>query len=474
MSIVKTNPAVSKELFTDTYKCSGCGCSWTGQLKNTAMLHNCEWHQHPSQMHSNKLKPGAFAKAVQAETDKAVAYISFWPSIKTITNPTQIEKGLALYETTKEASPMATTETKTPFLMKGSDVAAAKKRRDQARKIVRETIAKMVESYGCSEFEAAHSITDTVLNDVNQRAKNYDTAKLVNNLAQTYLPETLAMATGTAPVLSSDEPTSSGPSTINLGKILNDPWAMTPTVTTKKVAAKPITLKADKYVSEKDAAANFIVHEFDGYTGSSKAKKYIEEHQSNDKTYYLLKGKEYVVGKGSQHLVYAIKKTCPYVTAGQVNKYNLVAPYHYKWKKVYNKPMYKLVFDKKNPPMVDAPVSSGDVNKEQQKNAVPGFEEGTYHGALLASGDEVPMGIAVKIIPAAGYHWETLHGSNGATAIYCKGGKDYYEKIVKCTPGYAFPSKEWLNANYGKVYASPWGIDMYANDDPYKASPSGW
>lgn len=270
---------------------------------------------------------------------------------------TDLDAHLTTYkEKHHKEKPMSTLKT-----MSTDTLSAAKKQRDKMRNQARMDVAKFASKFGCSEFEAAHAIFDTVLDTINDTAKNYGTPAMPNFLAQTLLNDTKVLLGDAEPA----KITAMEMTAFNLDEHL----AKNPAPTTKKIAQKAATkaksevAKLDIYVSEEDLTGTFLYENLKGYKEQGVSLKGYNEG-TLDNLYHFVKGKLYTyssslqndptlkpyaesLNQGYNYPIFIMKKSAPYVSTAVLNKFQLQAPTGYKWRKLKNKDIYKLIKDPK-------------------------------------------------------------------------------------------------------------------------------
>lgn len=258
-----------------------------------------------------------------------------------------------------------------------NQIGQAKKQRDVLRNRFRTDIQKFSEKFGVSNFEAAHAIMDSVLNQYNDYAKNYGTCEMKHNLAQTLLPDTLNLIGGSGTI------TSPGETPI---------WHAGPLFTQKQKAGKGKLIsskpkghglaKLDKDVTEADLDGTYIVE----YGQNQKThNELLKNYKETDDQSFYLSGSKYIYGgalsekfggmTGSIKVIWKMSKAAPYINTSDAYAYNLSAPQGFKFRKLKNKPFYKLIKDAKQSyywnKVEAAAVTAPDINETVPANVDP-------------------------------------------------------------------------------------------------------
>lgn len=410
------------------YECTECSAWWSAHYFDLAKC--VTEHSYPGACTGSKLPPKMSMSDLDGQLAKAFEILASKKLNKnggktgTLT-PHESEDNMA----------------KNSYKIEETKLGEAKKRRNLAREQLLNAVNKIAGDYGCTRFEAVHAICDTVISGVHQGA-HYEGGYLMSNaLAQTLLPSTVEMveevkeAPPAKPTYDLDE---------HIAKTSAPPWVPTTVADTAGIPAKtehkiidkmPETHK-DKFVSEGLCTKNKIVWSAaKSYYSGEEVSKWIAANKEQYPSGILCRSHTIGVG-GKVSSAYHISKYMPFVSEVDQAKHHIVAPYHYKWKKVYNKPFVKLVIDKKNPPykIVTAVTKNytgtgGTLTSMGQIISSANTNSKTYEIYEKAFIEE-----AVANVPPNGFHWETC-GNDPTKAIYMKGDT--------CPPYYAFPP-QWF------------------------------
>lgn len=214
-------------------------------------------------------------------------------------------------------------------------IGEAKKRRNFLRNKMRGDIDKFATQFGISTFEAAHCVLDSIILNVD----NAPVKKMEWGLAQTLLPSTQAhLSDHPKP----DENLVTAPPIFTVGK-----WSEP----IKQVYTTAVKMKPDVNVTTSDVLES-IVPLGNLYTPAMKQLEQIKETFSagNHVMYgkaWLSGGNKWDLSSGTQYVAVVVPKSAPYASYNVVQTFKPTPASGYKWRKLKNKPIYKLVPDPK-------------------------------------------------------------------------------------------------------------------------------
>lgn len=211
--------------------------------------------------------------------------------------------------------------------METINLGKAKKQRDAARLALNLAVNTIHDNFpGLTRFEIAHAVADSLLVTINQQAENSGQIGMPHQFGQTLLPGTQALIDGNP----EPKPALAPGAYMQWDDLL--PQKPAPKVATKKSDG----LKLDINVTEDDCMGT-LYFETSGYK-YSEAKKSAEDMLL---VYYPVMGKTW--SGGYKILVWAVPAKSPYLTSKQISGSNL-KPYNgFKFRKLKNKDIYKVV-----------------------------------------------------------------------------------------------------------------------------------
>lgn len=314
-------------------------------------------------------------------------------------------------------------------------IGKAKKQRDMMRNRYRTEISRYAATFGCTQFEAAHAIFDTLLKDYDNSTAYTQGDLMPNQLAQTFLPYTTDMVEAkqkqSAPKPESAQTIQSSPVTMKMVDVtLKQSYAKTWGIGPKTVMAK----KLDKDVTESDIKASLYAI----YSQASSCYTIYDDmkHETAYSFYVMAHGYLFdtnTVAPGStgwKYMILEIPKSSPYVPAEWVDKFHLGVPsIGFKWRKLKNKQVYKLQQYGKKADAVQPKVAP--VEKATYVLAEGLSLGGQTVSATLQIGKKYIGGVEyAKLYPnlPQGYMWLKDPTSGSATVV------DYETDLVSLVP----------------------------------------
>ena len=338
----------------------------------------------------------AFSKAVQGEFDKVMAKKKqeLWDSLNPFGSPPL-----------KKEAPMETT----------TNLGKAKKQRDVARNQLQMAINKIAEAHpAISRFEIAHAIADSVLSSIDTQARHSGTVSMPFLFGSTILPYTTTMINEAGGACAPPQP-AQNTSILDYVHGSNVPY-YAPGPAFKGAPKKGNGgLKLDTQVTENDC----IGYVYGTYKQYSEAKKNIEG--SVPVTYYPAVGTTWIGGYNK--VLYVVPALSPYLTSKTISEYNLKPYSGFKFRKLKNKSLYKIV--KLEPKVAPKPYGKNVVATSSYPGTISkspdyvtckkvGFKEPVY----LKLDTTYTGQMAKQISPPTGYYWKKNISSD--TATLCK------------------------------------------------------